>query len=155
MIKKAPEFSLPNQDGVEISLRDLIGSWIVLYFYPKDNTPGCTTQACDFTSLEEEFRDLEAIVIGVSPDSIKSHKNFITKKSLSIMLLSDESKECIKSYEAWGLKKMYGREYEGVFRSTFIIDPKGNIAKEYRNVKVKGHVQSVKEDLVRLKEEYK
>jgi len=148
--KKAPEFCLANQDETEICLRDLAGKWIILYFYPKDNTPGCTTEACDFTNELEEFEELDAVILGVSPDSPKKHRNFIEKKNLKITLLSDENKEVLKAYGAWGLKKMYGREYEGVIRSTFIISPDGEIVAEWKKVKVKGHVEKVKEKLKEL-----
>jgi len=148
--QKAPEFCLPNQDETEICLRDLAGKWIILYFYPKDNTPGCTTEACDFTNELEEFEELDAVILGVSPDSPKKHRNFIEKKNLKITLLSDENKEVLKAYGAWGLKKMYGREYEGVIRSTFIISPDGEIVAEWKKVKVKGHVEKVKEKLKEL-----
>ena len=147
---KAPEFCLPNQDETEICLRDLAGKWVVLYFYPKDNTPGCTTEACDFSNELEEFEDLDAVILGVSPDSPKKHRNFIEKKGLKITLLSDEDKEVLKAYGAWGLKKMYGKEYEGVIRSTFIIDPNGEIVAEWRKVRVKGHVEEVKNKLKEL-----
>ncbi len=147
---KAPEFCLPNQDEAEICLRDLVGKWVVLYFYPKDNTPGCSTEACDFSNELEEFEDLDAIILGVSPDSPKKHINFITKKELKITLLSDESKSVLKAYNAWGLKKMYGKEYRGVIRSTCIISPDGKIVATWNKVKVKGHVQAVKEKLKEL-----
>ncbi len=149
--QKAPEFCLPNQDEVEICLRDLKGKWIVLYFYPKDNTPGCTTEACDFTTEFEEFEELDAVIIGVSPDSPKKHRNFIAKKDLKITLLADEEKEVLQSYSVWQLKKMYGREYMGVVRSTFLINPKGDIEAIWSKVKVKGHVQEVKEKLKSFK----
>jgi len=148
--QKAPEFCLPNQDEVEICLRDLKGKWVVLYFYPKDMTPGCTTEACEFTEAEPEFEDLDTVILGVSPDSPEKHLKFIEKKELKITLLSDESKEVLKAYGAWGLKKMYGKEYEGVIRSTFIIDPEGNIAATWYKVRVKGHVKAVKEKLEEL-----
>jgi peroxiredoxin Q/BCP len=147
---KAPEFCLPNQDETEICLRDLVGKWIILYFYPKDNTPGCTKEACDFSEALEEFEDLDAIILGVSPDSPKKHRNFIEKKNLKITLLSDENKEVIKKYGAWGIKKMYGKEYEGVIRSTFIINPQREIVAEFKNVRVKGHIDKVKEKLKEL-----
>ncbi len=149
--QKAPEFCLPNQDEVEICLRDLSGKWVVLYFYPKDNTPGCTTEACEFTSALPEFEDLDAVVLGVSPDSPKKHRNFIEKKDLKITLLADENKEVLESYGVWQLKKMYGREYMGVVRSTFIISPDGEIKAIWNKVKVKGHVEAVKEKLKELK----
>jgi len=150
---KAPEFCLPNQDETEICLRDLAGKWIILYFYPKDNTPGCSTEACDFTENLDWFEDEDAVILGVSPDSPKKHRNFIEKKNLKITLLSDENKDVIKAYGAWGKKKMYGKEYEGVIRSTFIISPEGEIVAEFKKVKVKGHVEAVKEKLKELKGE--
>ncbi|RUM44690.1 MAG: thioredoxin-dependent thiol peroxidase [Hydrogenimonas sp.] len=150
--QKAPEFCLPNQDEVEICLRDLKGKWIVLYFYPKDLTPGCTTEACEFTEAMPDFEELDAVILGVSPDSPEKHRKFIEKKDLKITLLSDENKEVLKAYGAWGLKKMYGKEYEGVIRSTFIIDPEGNIAAVWPKVRVKGHVEAVKQKLEELKQ---
>jgi len=147
---KAPEFCLPNQDETEICLRDLSGKWIVLYFYPKDSTPGCTTQACDFTEALPDFEDLDAVVLGVSPDSPKRHRNFIEKKDLKVILLSDESKEMIQSYGVWQLKKLYGKEYMGVVRTTYIISPDGDIVFGWEKVKVKGHIELVKEKLKEL-----
>jgi len=148
---KITDFCLPNQDGVEICLKDLRGKWIILYFYPKDNTPGCTTEAKDFSSLLDEFEDLGAIVIGTSPDTPKKHCNFIEKHDLKVTLLSDEEKKVLKSFGAWGKKKMYGKEYEGVIRSTFIINPDGEIVKEYKKVRVKEHAKKVLEDLKEIK----
>lgn len=115
----APLFSLPNQDNAEISLQDFQGSWVVVYFYPKDKTPGCTTEACDFRDRLEILSARGAVVLGISPDSVKSHQSFISKESLNFTLLSDTQKSVLKSYGAWGLKKLYGKEYEGVIRSTF------------------------------------
>ena len=148
--QKAPQFCLPNQDEVEICLRDLEGKWIVLYFYPKDNTPGCTTEACEFTEAMPGFEELDAVILGVSPDSPKKHRNFIEKKNLSLTLLADVEKKVLESYGVWQLKKMYGREYMGVVRSTFIINPKGEISAIWNKVKVKGHVEAVKEKLKEL-----
>ncbi len=145
--KKAPEFCLPNQDSEEICLRDFEGSWVVLYFYPKDNTPGCTTEAVDFSQKIDEFNSLGATVIGISPDSVKRHQNFIAKKDLKVMLLSDEAKEVCQKYGVWQLKKAYGREYMGVVRSTFLINPSGEIAHKWEKVKVKGHIDAVLEKL--------
>jgi len=145
-----PDFCLPNQDEEEICLRDIRGKWIVLYFYPKDNTPGCTTEACDFTEALPDFEGLNAIILGVSPDSPKKHRNFIEKKGLRITLLSDEEKELCKLFGVWQLKKNYGREYMGVVRSTFIIDPDGKIAEKWEKVRVKGHVDEVKSRLKEL-----
>ncbi|OQX74920.1 MAG: thioredoxin-dependent thiol peroxidase [Campylobacteraceae bacterium 4484_4] len=147
---KAPDFCLPNQDETEICLRDLRGKWVVLYFYPKDNTPGCTTEACDFTEAMPEFENLDAVILGVSPDSPKKHRNFIEKKGLGITLLSDENKEVLEAYGVWQLKKMCGREYMGVVRTTYIIDPDGKIAAGWEKVRVKGHVEKVREKLKAL-----
>lgn len=144
---KAPEFCLPNQDDVEICLRDLKGKWIVLYFYPKDNTPGCTTEACDFSEALPDFSDLNAVVLGVSADSTQKHRNFIDKKDLSVTLLSDEEKSMLQDYGVWQLKKNYGKEYMGIVRSTFIIDPKGVVKAAWEKVKVKEHVKEVQEKL--------
>ena len=156
---QAPQFCLPNQDEVEICLRDLKGKWIVLYFYPKDNTPGCTTQACDFTQAEPQFDDLDAVILGVSADSCKKHRNFIEKKDLDITLLSDEEKVVCNLYGVWQQKKMAGREYMGIVRTTYIIDPDGNIAYKWDKVRVRVkkkingeqvellHVDDVKEQL--------
>ncbi len=146
---KAPDFCLPNQDDVEICLRDLQGKWIVLYFYPKDNTPGCTTEACEFTEAEPEFSDMDAVILGVSADSTRKHRNFIEKKDLGITLLSDESTQMMQEYGVWQLKKNYGREYMGIVRSTYIIDPEGKVAYVWEKVRVKDHVAQVK---ARLKE---
>ena len=148
--EKAPEFCLPNQDEVEICLRDLRGKCVVLYFYPKDNTPGCTTEACDFTQNLPFFEELDAVVLGVSPDSPKKHRNFISKKDLKITLLSDEEKKVLSDYGVWQLKKMYGREYMGVVRTTYLIDKNGIVVKRWDKVKVKNHVNEVKEALKEL-----
>lgn len=144
------DFCLANQDEEEICLRDIRGKWIILYFYPKDNTPGCTTEACDFTAALPAFEDLSAIVLGVSPDSPQKHRNFIEKKNLKITLLSDEDKELCSKFGVWQLKKFMGKEYMGVVRSTFIIDPEGKVAAVWGNVKVKGHVDAVKAKLETL-----
>ena len=140
-------FCLPNQDGVEICLNNLKGKWVILYFYPKDNTPGCTTEAKEFSELIDEFEKLGAVIIGISPDSPKRHTNFINKHNLKITLLSDEEKKVLTEFGAWGKKKVCGRECEGVIRSTFIINPDGEIVKEYKKVRAKGHAAKVLEDL--------
>ncbi|MDH5464789.1 MAG: peroxiredoxin, partial [Thiovulaceae bacterium] len=134
---KAPEFCLPNQDDVEICSRDVKGKWIVLYFYPKDNTPGCTTEACDFTEAMPQYQDLDAIILGVSADSPKKHQNFIAKQNLGITLLSDESTNMMQAYDVWKLKMNYGREYMGIVRTTYIIDPNGDIVASWDKVKVR------------------
>ena len=144
---KAPEFELLNQDGVKISLKDFVGKKVILYFYPKDNTPGCTTQACDFSLNYDKFESKNAVIIGISPDSIKSHENFISKFKLRHILLSDSDKEVARTYGVWGLKKNYGKEYEGLIRSTFVIDENGKIIQIYNNVKVKDHALKVLESL--------
>jgi len=140
-------FCLSNQDNIKICLRDFRGKWVIVYFYPKDNTPGCTTEAKEFSELLEEFEKENAVIIGISPDSPKRHCNFIQKHNLKIILLSDEEKKAIKEFGAWGKKKAYGKEYESVIRSTFIINPDGDIVKEYKKVKAKGHTKKVLEDL--------
>ncbi len=148
--ESVPDFCLPNQDEEEICFRDIKGKWIVLYFYPKDNTPGCTTEAVEFTEALPDFEGLNAIILGVSPDSPKKHRNFIEKKELKITLLSDEEKELCNAFGVWQLKKFMGREYMGVVRSTFIINPEGKIAAAWTKVKVKGHVEAVKAELEAL-----
>ena len=147
---KAPAFSLPNQDAKKISLRDYEGMWVVVYFYPKDDTPGCTTEACDFTSGLKGFERLNAVVLGVSPDSPESHRAFINKYQLKITLLSDTDKKVLAKYGAWGTKMMYGKEVTGVIRSTFIIDPESRIAHAWYGVKADGHAEKVREKLAEL-----
>jgi len=148
--EKAPEFCLPNQDDVEICSRDLKGKWVVLYFYPRDNTPGCTTEACEFTEAAPDFSDLDAIILGVSADSTKKHRNFIEKKDLGITLLSDEDTTMMQKYGVWQMKKNYGKEYMGIVRTTFIINPDGVVKAVFEKVRVKDHVVKVKEELKRL-----
>ena len=148
--ESVPDFCLPNQDEEEICFRDIRGRWIVLYFYPRDSTPGCTTEACDFTAALPDFEGLRAIVLGVSPDTPKRHRNFIEKKALKVTLLSDEEKELCRIFGVWQLKKNYGKEYMGVVRSTFIIDPDGRVAAKWEKVRVKGHVETVKAELEKL-----
>ena len=148
---RAPDFCLPNQNDQEVCLRDLSGKWVVLYFYPKDNTSGCTREAVDFTSHIENFEEMGAVVIGISPDSTKSHRSFIEKKELKLQLLSDGKHEVLEKYGVWQLKKMYGKEYMGVVRSTFLLNPNGKVAHVWRKVRVKGHVDEVLETLKKLK----
>jgi thioredoxin-dependent peroxiredoxin len=147
---KAPDFCLQNQDDVEICSRDLKGKWMVLYFYPKDSTPGCTTEACEFTEAAPDFSDLDAIILGVSADSTKRHRNFIEKQNLGITLLSDEDTSMMQEYGVWQLKKNYGREYMGIVRTTLIIDPEGVVKAVFEKVRVKEHVAKVKAELERL-----
>jgi peroxiredoxin Q/BCP len=146
----APKFSLPDQDGAKVRLADLVGQWVVLYFYPRDNTPGCTTEACDFTNGLKQFESLGAVIIGVSPDSEASHRKFIDKHKLTVTLLSDTDRAVLKKYSAWGIKNMYGKEVEGVIRSTVLIDPAGKITHIWPKVKVKGHVEAVRDKLKKL-----
>ena len=145
----APAFSATNQDDKTLSLLDFQGSWLILYFYPKDNTPGCTTEAIDFSQKQAEWENLNVKVLGVSPDSVKSHCKFIEKHSLTVQLLSDPDHQVAESYGVWGLKKFMGKEYMGIVRSTFLIDPSGNLAHVWPSVKVKGHVEFV---LAKVKE---
>ena len=148
--QKAPAFTLPNQDERKISLGDYKGMWVVVYFYPKDDTPDCTTEACDFTSGLKAFEKLNAVVLGVNADSPESHRRFIGKYNLKITLLSDTGKKVLAKYGAWGTKKMYGKGIEGVIRSTFIIDPDGRITHAWYGVKADGHVEKVREKLAEL-----
>lgn len=149
--EKAPDFCLPNQDDVEICLRDLKGKWVVLYFYPKDNTPGCTTEACEFTEAAPDFSELDAVILGVSADSTKKHRNFIEKKELGITLLSDEDTSMMQEYGVWQLKKNYGKEYMGIVRTTLIINPEGVVKALWEKVRVKDHVAKVKAELEALR----
>ena len=139
---KAPDFRLPNQNDDPVSLSDFAGKYLVLYFYPKDNTSGCTKEAKDFTDLLEAFGQLNAAVIGIGRDSTQSHRNFIEKHNLRLTLLSDPEASVHKAYGAWGLKKQYGKEREGVIRSTFIISPEGDVAALWRNVRVRSKTKS-------------
>ena len=145
--KKAPDFSLLNQDEKRISLKDFIGQKVVLYFYPKDDTSGCTKEACSFSDDLPKFSKIDAVILGVSPDSVKSHKKFSGKYKLKFNLLADEEKKVIEKYDVWKEKSMYGRKYMGVERTTFIIDEKGKIKKIFNKVKVDGHNKEVLEAL--------
>ena len=146
---KAPEFEALNQDGVKVALKDFIGKNVVRYFYPKDNTPGCTTEACEFSANYDQFIKNDTVIIGVSPDSVKSHVGFIAKQNLKHILLSDEDKEISKLYGVWQVKKNYGKEYLGIVRSTFVIGKDGKIVKIYKSVKAKDHAAKVLADLVK------
>lgn len=146
----APAFTLPDQDGNPISLNDLLGRWVVLYFYPKDDTPGCTTEACDFTAGLKDFEDLNAVVLGCSPDNAASHRKFIAKYGLKLTLLSDENHQVMERYGAWGEKKMYGKTTQGVIRSTVLIDPAGQVAHHWKNVRAAGHAEQVRQKLEAL-----
>jgi peroxiredoxin Q/BCP len=148
---KAPAFALPNQNGKQVSLSDFAGSWVVLYFYPKDDTPGCTTEACEFTDGIKAFEKLDAVVLGCSADTSESHRKFIAKYGLKVTLLSDADRAVMKAYAAWGEKSMYGRTTMGVIRSTVLIDPRGNVAFHWPNVKAAGHAEQVREKLAELR----
>lgn len=147
----APDFELLASDGKKIRLSDYRGKNIVLYFYPKDMTPGCTTEACDFRDQHQHFEELDAVILGISPDPIQKHEKFIEKHGLPFLLLADEDHSVAESYDVWKLKKNFGKEYLGIERSTFVINKEGKVMKEWRKVKVKGHVeealQFVKEHL--------
>jgi thioredoxin-dependent peroxiredoxin len=151
--KKAPDFALKDQNDEVVRLRDLAGRWAVLYFYPRDDTPGCTVEACDFTAGIKGFEKLEATVLGCSPDSTESHRRFIAKHKLKIGLLSDPDHEALAAYGAWGEKNMYGRVTQGVLRSTVIIDPKGKVAHHWPKVSAQGHAAAVREKLKELQAE--
>ena len=142
---KAPEFSLPGNDDMTISLSDFAGKNIVLYFYPKDDTPGCTTEAKDFTELHDEFAAANTVIIGMSKDKAAKHDKFIAKHDLSVLLASDEEGTALEAYDVWVEKNMYGRTYMGIQRATFLIDSIGTIQEIWPKVKVKGHAQAVLE----------
>lgn len=148
--KKAPAFTLQNENGDKVSLKDFVGKYVVLFFYPKDNTPGCTKEACRFTDIKKEFEKCDAVVLGCSADTVEKHQDFIAKQSLGITLLSDPDKKAIEKYEAWGEKNLYGKKSMGIIRSTVIIDPKGKIAAHWKPVrKAEEHPDVV---LAKLKE---
>ncbi len=140
---KAPDFTATADGGETVKLKDLRGKKVVLYFYPKDNTPGCTQEACDFRDSIARFRRKGVVVLGVSPDSVRSHEKFKTKFDLPFALLADEDREIAEAYGVWREKSMYGRKYMGIVRSTFVIDEKGKIAEVHEKVKVKGHVDQL------------
>ncbi|MBS13089.1 MAG: thioredoxin-dependent thiol peroxidase [Gemmatimonadetes bacterium] len=147
---KVPAFKLPDQEGTVHELKEYEGKWVVIYFYPKDNTPGCTKEACNFRDNIKPIEKLGAEVIGVSTDSVKKHSNFVAKYDLPFTLLADEEQKMVNDYGVWGLKKFMGREYMGTNRMTFIVDPKGKIAKVYPKVKAATHGEEVLEDLKTL-----
>lgn len=144
---KAPQFSLPDQDGTVRSLSEFRGKWIVLYFYPKDDTPGCTKEACNFRDTYHNLEKKEVVILGVSKDSVPSHKKFANKYHLNFPLLSDESGEMIKEYHAWGEKKFLGKKYYGILRKTHLINPEGEIVKTYDNVNPSHHAGEIIHDL--------
>ncbi|TCP55405.1 peroxiredoxin Q/BCP [Tumebacillus sp. BK434] len=143
---QAPDFTLPASNGEPVALSDLRGKNVVLYFYPKDMTPGCTTQACDFRDAHQLFEAADTVIVGVSPDPVKRHLKFIEKENLPFLLLADENHEASELYGVWKEKSMYGKKFWGIERTTFLIDKAGNIAKVYPKVKVKGHIEAVLAD---------
>lgn len=147
---KAPAFSLPDQDGNLHSLKDEAGKWVLLYFYPKDDTPGCTTEACSIRDAWSDFKKHGAHVYGVSTDSVKSHGKFAEKFHLTFPLLADEDKKVVEAYGVWGKKKFMGREYLGTMRTSFLIGPDGKIKKIYEGVKPAEHAAEVLADLKEL-----
>lgn len=144
---KAPEFSLPDQEGKSHSLSDYKGKKVLLYFYPKDDTPGCTTEALQFRDNYEDLKKIGLVILGVSKDSVRSHKKFAEKYSLPFPILSDETLQTIKTYGVWKLKKFMGREYMGVERMSFLIDEKGKIERIYETVKSAEHADEVSVDV--------
>lgn len=148
---KAPDFTLPDQNGTMHSLKDYAGKWLLVYFYPKDDTPGCTTEACSFRDAREYLVEKGLTVVGISKDSVKSHKKFADKHELTFDLLSDESTETIQAFGAWGLKKFMGREYTGIKRNTYLVDPSGEIIKTYENVSPMTHAAQIFKDFEALR----
>lgn len=150
--KPAPAFTLPDQTGRLHKLADYKGEWVVLYFYPKDDTPGCTKEACSFRDNLPKFKTMDAVVLGVSVDPVTKHQKFAEKYKLPFTLLSDETKKTVTDYDVWQEKNMMGKKYMGIVRTTFIIDPKGNIAKIFEKVKADKHGEEVLRELKNLKE---
>jgi peroxiredoxin Q/BCP len=146
----APNFSLPDQDNTVHTLSQYAGKWVIVYFYPKDATPGCTKEACSFRDGRQVLEDAGAVVLGISKDTVASHKKFAEKHNLNFTLLSDTSTETIQAYGAWGKKKFMGREYEGIQRNTYLINPAGEIAKTYEGVNPLTHVGELLKDLKEL-----
>lgn len=146
----APDFSLKDQSGVQHSLTDYRGKFVLLYFYPKDDTPGCTTEACSFRDNSAELKKLNIIILGVSCDSEKSHQKFADKFQLNFPLLADENKEVVNAYGVWVKKSMYGKKYMGIQRDSFLIDPSGKIVKHYEKVKPEEHVAEILTDIAKL-----
>ncbi len=146
----APEFNLPDQDNKEHKLSDYRGKWVVVYFYPKDDTPGCTTEACSFRDDYQELEKNNVQILGISKDSVKSHKKFAEKFNLNFPLLSDPEKTTIHAYNSWGEKKFMGRVFEGILRNTFLINPEGQVAKIYEKVTPKGHSAQILRDVREL-----
>lgn len=138
-----PDFTLPASNGKQVSLSQFRGKKVVIYFYPQDMTPTCTEQACMFRDYNNKFKRSKTVVLGISPDELKSHDKFIEKYELPFLLLSDVDRKVCELFDVWRMKKLYGREYMGVVRSTFLIDQEGRLVREWRNVRLKGHVEQV------------
>lgn len=149
---KFPSFNLPDQNCNKTSLKSLPGQWKVIYFYPKDNTSGCSLEARGFSVLEEKFKEIDASITGVSPDSPVSHQNFCQKQELTITLISDSEHVLLEKVGVWQKKKMYGREYMGVVRTTYLVNPKGRVAFVWNKVKPLGHAEEVLAKIIELKE---
>lgn len=145
----APEFELATDEGETVRLADLHGRRVVLFFYPKDDTGGCTKEACGFRDARAEFAEAGDVLLGVSPDDVESHRRFRDKFDLNFPLLADPEHEVADAYGVWGAKKLYGREYEGIHRTTFVIGPDGRVERVYRNVKPDGHAAAILQDLAR------
>ena len=148
--KAAPAFHLADQTGTKHRLSAYKGQWVVVFFYPKDNTPGCTKEACGFRDAEAQLQDLGAVVLGISPDAVKSKEKFASKFDLNFPILADEEKATCEKYGVWQEKKNYGRTYMGVIRTTYLIDPTGKVAKRWDKVRVAGHVDAVLQTLAEL-----
>jgi len=148
---KAPNFNLPNQNGNSVRLDDFAGRWLVVYFYPRDDTPGCTIEAKEFTDSKNDFEENGATVMGISPDNEAKHCKFIDKHGLKIDLLTDCEKNMLSDYGVWQEKSMYGKTYMGVVRTTYLIDPDGNIAEAWTKVKAKGHADAVLKRLIDIR----
>lgn len=149
--QKAPDFKLPDQNGVDQKLSNYIGKWLLIYFYPKDATPGCTTEACGLRDSFPDFKKLDLTILGISKDSINSHKKFVEKYNLPFTLLADTDATVAKLYDVWKPKKFMGKEFLGVMRTSFLINPSGEIAKVYANVKPGVHASEVFEDLKKFR----
>ena len=145
--QKAPAFTLPDENGSAVSLASLKGKKVVLYFYPKDHTPGCTQEACDFRDNFARLKSKGVLVFGISKDNAKAHTSFKAKHDLPFSLLTDETGKMLESYGAWGEKSMYGKKFMGIIRSTVIVDEEGKVLKTYPKVSVKGHVEQILEDI--------
>lgn len=149
-MKLAPDFTLPDQNGNDHTLSDYRGRWVVVYFYPKDDTPGCTKQACSFRDGREELERNNLTVLGISGDSVAQHKKFADKHNLNFTILSDPDKKAIEAFGAYAPKKIFGKEFLGIHRNTYLINPEGNIVKEYRNVKPEDHAIQIIKDAMEL-----